>query len=956
MVIVSWNVNGLISWVDSQSYLPIIDLAPDVFCVQEIKTKRHISALDGYYHYWNPCERDGYHGTLTATREEPLQVIYGTGDEDLDAEGRVLTVELRTMFIVNCYAPRAVSLERREFRRRWDEALHVFAHKLLNRGKQVVLCGDFNVVRSELDVYPENDREHYAMKGILSDERGSLESFLASGFVDMYRYLCLGQDTCYTWWSARKNKRSDNRGWRLDYFFVSSFAVEQGCIKQMRHLTNIHGSDHAPILLELDVNFTDEEFAFEWEQTDWEEAEKALEYYQTRISFAARGKDLPYLLQLEHKMTHDLQIRKLAVRKVAQRTNTPGIDGVRWVTSADKMKAAKALNQGPYKAKPLRQIILVDKGSGKERHIGILSMYDRAMHTLYSFYLSPIMEYESEHRSFGFRIGRSAFDVNENIKDILTIPNPPEFVVRGDIKAFYASIQHSWLMKNIPMNKTILKEILGAGHVFAGEHHEDNSLGISEGSALSPVLSNMVLNGLQRYIWIELHEWDKIEKDLANGCMIRYVDDVLFTVRSESDGKRLLKILQKFLEERGLVLSPTKTYIVPIRTGFTFLSRRYWKERGILHVTPSDEAVSRFIGELEDIVSRGKRKSQRELIRHLNRTLKGWATYHRITEAEKAFHKVDAALQALLLKAACEKHPKQSQKKVIEKYWYRAKDGHHVYALPDDKSVRLIELKHTMLINYNPINAEKNPYLDASYFESRNHAKAIQHVTAPYRPIWTRQDGKCFFCARPILPDQPKTLVQIDNRRPASLQNSAYVHTMCQQNEIEYVGCMDDPYGLRPFDILNILEEVYRIGRNKKHHKIGYLKEKWRPGDTKWTHIMLKRYFAICIQPRITLSFQQIENIEGRKLHPSARIKASYWSESGKHYKSIADAWKSEGYKLAKLDLKNERVTWTLLRPEELLHVPDELMRQKLPDDAVFELEQHFEYIIKKYGLRMENE
>ena len=675
MKIISWNINGLISFIESQSYRAIEDLEPDVVCFQETRTKRRLTALSNYCHYWNPCERDGLHGTMIATKTEPLKVIYGLGVAELDDEGRVLTVELPTLFVVNCYAPRAVSLERHDFRLKWDNALRSFVKNLMNRGKEIVLCGDFNVLRENVDIYPENDREHYAMQGMISDERSNIEKLLEIGFVDAFRYKYPNKKHSYTFWSNRKHKREENRGWRLDYFFVSKRAKE--AINGVQHLTEIQGSDHAPILLDLDVLFTDDELVEEWKQTDWILAEKILEQHQQALTRAMIGRNFDKIAKIQTALVNHPLIKRLAVRQVGERTNTAGVDNVRWYTAADKMRVAKRLNKKPYKASPMRQIILVDKGSGKQRSIGILTMYDRAMHKLYSYALAPLMEATSEQRSFGFRRGRSSFDLHEEIKKRLTAPNAPEYIVRGDIKAFYATVQHDWFMKHIIMDKEILQEFLSAGHVFAGELFPTNGLGISEGSNIAPILSNIILNGLQKHIYNALGNLRT--KDFDNGRMVRYVDDVIFTVRSEYDGKKVIAAMESFLLERGLTLSTEKTFIKHVSQKFNFLGRTYWKEDDILYTTPSDEAVGKFISELEQTIIRSNNKSQRELIRILNRKLKGWAGYHRITDALDAFRKIDVALHGLLLKAAFEKHPRMSHEKVIKKYWYKDTDGRYIF-------------------------------------------------------------------------------------------------------------------------------------------------------------------------------------------------------------------------------------------------------------------------------------
>ena len=118
------------------------------------------------------------------------------------------------------------------------------------------------------------------------------------------------------------------------------------------------------------------------------------------------------------------------------------------------------------------------------------------------------------------------------------------FIVRSNSKAFYATIQHDWLVKNIPMDKEILKEFLRAGHIFAGELFPSNGMGMSEGSSLSPIISNIILNGLQKFIYNALGSFQT--KDFENGRMIRYVDDVIFTVRDENFGKKVIIGLENF--------------------------------------------------------------------------------------------------------------------------------------------------------------------------------------------------------------------------------------------------------------------------------------------------------------------------------------------------------------------------------------------------------------------------
>ena len=249
MHIVSWNLNGLLSCLKHNSFAQLEALQPDIICCQEIRTNQRPHILDGYEHYWHPSERGGYSGTLIMTRQPPKRVIYGFTDSWVDTEGRVLTAEYPGFILVNLYIPNSSkSLRRGKFRLDWEDEM--IQHLYDERGKRaVIVCGDFNAPRLAIDVYPENLREQEAQRGYLSDERASLETMLEVGFVDAFRHLYPDREGAYTWWSNRLNKRLENRGWRLDYFFVDEDIAHR--IVDVRHHTEIVGSDHCPIELEI---------------------------------------------------------------------------------------------------------------------------------------------------------------------------------------------------------------------------------------------------------------------------------------------------------------------------------------------------------------------------------------------------------------------------------------------------------------------------------------------------------------------------------------------------------------------------------------------------------------------------------------------------------------------------------------------------------------------------------
>ena len=690
----------------------------------------------------------------------------------------------------------------------------------------------------------------------------------------------------------------------------------------------------------MSIDMPDELLAQMWDGMDWSAAEEKLATLQERLTIAAYRKNDKEIEDIQKRIVRDVEIKCLAVRHVVNSTASPGVDKIKWRTSAEKMRAAISLTSKDYHASPMRQILITAKNTGKERRPRIPTYYDRAMNVLYGYSLIPVTEAMAERKSFAFRPGRSTQDAHAYVLEALKGNDAPEYVVCGDIKAYYSHIQHSWLLKNVPMDKRVLSEFLNAGIVFAGKLFPAQDEGISEGSNISPYLGNFVLDGLQKYIFDGLHGTSSPE-DYANGNLIRFADDILVTVRSPEDAQAVVELLKIFLDERGLTLSEDKTKVCKITDGFTFLSRSYIKKNGLVYSKPSDKAVERFIDDLKTTIQ-SNRKSQRDLILLLNRKLKGWAGYHRYTDATDAFRRVDAAVQSALLEAAIDKHPRMPLAKVKAKYWYRESDGRHCYALPDDKSVRVVRLADTLLLTHNRIKTNANPYVDRDYTESRTHEREIQNVTGAYRAIWERQNGVCYYCGRAILPDHPRTTVQLNLHRPPSVRNSAYVHKMCVANEFEVVQTMEDISVLRPYDVYSILEGIASGQRLRR------VKKEIRPD---WKHIKLKEFFSKAIAASVTLTFEMIEEIEGQALPASARKNRDWWYPRS-NCNQIAEAWITEGYYMHALDLNKGKVT---LRREEdgvsKLIIPKVLTSGKLPDNAVYELETHMEYIINKYGL-----
>ena len=251
MKLISWNVNGLRACI-GKGFLDFCALADaDVYCLQETKLQAGQLELDlpGYHQYWNYADKKGYSGTAIFTKEEPLSVTYGFGDDLHRHEGRVITAEYPDFYLVCCYTPNAQDgLKRIDYRMLWEDDFREYLRELDGK-KPVVLCGDLNVAHQDIDL--KNPGPNRGNAGFSDQERGKMTELLEAGFVDTFRYLYPDKTGAYSWWSYRFNARKNNAGWRIDYFIVSRRLAEK--IAGADIYSEIQGSDHCPVALTLAV-------------------------------------------------------------------------------------------------------------------------------------------------------------------------------------------------------------------------------------------------------------------------------------------------------------------------------------------------------------------------------------------------------------------------------------------------------------------------------------------------------------------------------------------------------------------------------------------------------------------------------------------------------------------------------------------------------------------------------
>ena len=371
--------------------------------------------------------------------------------------------------------------------------------------------------------------------------------------------------------------------------------------------------------------------AGKWGKIDWNHARRQIRRLQIRIAKAVKEKRWNKAKALQYLLTRSFHAKLLAVKRVTSNKGkkTPGVDGVIWKTAKAKWQAVRSLSRRNYQPKPLRRIY-IPKKNGRKRPLSIPCMYDRAMQALYKLALAPVAETTADGNSYGFREGRSCADAMAAAFNALSKPNSAPWVLEADITGCYDNICQNWMLTNMPMDRQVLRKWLKAGYIEDGILYPSYK-GTPQGGIISPTLANMTLDGLERIIRKAVRRRNRVN-------FIRYADDFIVTCKSRRLLEQVIRpVIEKFLAERGLSLSPEKTAITHVTDGFTFLGQTYRKTGNVLHITPANEGVLALKRKVGTLIRKHVSAPMPILVKKLNETLRGWGNYHRHVVAWETF-------------------------------------------------------------------------------------------------------------------------------------------------------------------------------------------------------------------------------------------------------------------------------------------------------------------------------
>jgi RNA-directed DNA polymerase len=535
-----------------------------------------------------------------------------------------------------------------------------------------------------------------------------------------------------------------------------------------------------------------------WHTINWSKAHQQVRRLQTRIVKATQQGKWGKVKALQHLLTHSFSAKALAVKRVGENTGqrTPGVDGERWSTPQKKIAAVQSLQQRGYQPKPQKRVF-IPKANGKKRPLGILTLKDRAMQTLYLLALDPVAETLADPHSYGFRKERSCADAIERCFKIFSAKDAARYVLEGDIEACYDEISHQWLETHIPINKTRLHQWLKAGFIYRKKLFPTTK-GTVQGGPISPVLANQTLDGLE-------HKLTEHFPPTATkkGCyrykvhLVRFADDFIISGSSlELLEKEVKPVVEAFLQERGLKLSQEKTKLTTIEEGFDFLGQNIRKyPNGKLLIKPAKAKVKAFLTKVRRLIKNNSSISAGKLILKLNPVIKGWANYHRHAVSKKTFSKINHAIFRALWRWVKRRHSHKHWRWRKHRYYKSVGLRNWVFFGKIEgkegqvQEVELFDIASITIKRHLQVKSEANPYDPAfeEYFDQRLGLKWLDSTLYNRRKLirlWREQQGICPICQEKITKESGWNLHHVIfrvNGGSDKLNNLLLLHPNCHR-------------------------------------------------------------------------------------------------------------------------------------------------------------------------------
>jgi RNA-directed DNA polymerase len=445
-------------------------------------------------------------------------------------------------------------------------------------------------------------------------------------------------------------------------------------------------------------------------------------------------------------------------------------------------------------------------------------MKDRAMQALYLLALEPIAETLGDLNSYGFRPERCTADAMARCFTLLSKSNGPEWVLEGDIKGCFDNISHTWVLNNIPTDKVILLKWLKAGFIEQKRLFSTET-GTPQGGIISPVLANMVLDGLERQL--AKHFPKQTQKRIPNPTgtgksirvavpskqvhLIRYADDFVITCTSREVLENNIKpLVVEFLAARGLELSQEKTKITHIDDGYDFLGWNFRKYKGKLLIKPSKANIRRLLEKIREVIKVNATAKQANLINVLNPIIYGWGNYHKGVVAGEIFSQVDHEIWKALWRWARRRHPNKGKRWIKGRYFHFINGRDWTFCTFGKKGSNeakiigfLSRIKSQRHIKIKSVANPFDPAWETYFEELRSHKmrKSISGIR-DLLVLWRRQMGTCPICGLKIYVDCEWVIHHIQPRSKGGSDkspNRMMLHNNCHRQYHSQFGLETGP-------------------------------------------------------------------------------------------------------------------------------------------------------------------
>lgn len=525
-----------------------------------------------------------------------------------------------------------------------------------------------------------------------------------------------------------------------------------------------------------------------WHAINWQEVNKKVNNLRRRIYRASANGNMKLVRSLQKLMLKSRSNKLLAIRRVTQINRgrrSPGIDKI--VVNTDKERnllMEKLANNNLSSVKPIKRVY-IPKRKGKSRPLGLPIILDRCMQAVVKSALEPYWEAKFEGSSYGFRPGRSTHDAIQKISSIVRPGTTRNWILDADIKGAFDNIDHNFLLKiigNFPARNWI-KAWLKSG-VMEEYQFTKTTVGTPQGGVISPLLLNTALHGMEDILNITYDKYDHLHPK-SEYALVKYADDFIVCTKSESSCIKAKKIINDWLNIRGLTLSEEKTKILHINEGFDFLGfniRQYNTKstrRGVtLLVKPSKDTIKSFKKRMMIEWKRSFSWEIDRIIENLNPRIMGWCSYFNKVIAKRTFIQLDRWMWIRQARFACRRHPNKYWWWLKEKYWGRIKARNDNWVFMDkSKDLYLWKLQWTTIKRHILVKGKAspdNPELK-EYWQKRQASKP-KYFFKTRQILWRRQEGKCPVCLDSI--DNGEN-VQVHHKKPTRCGGTDHINNLC---------------------------------------------------------------------------------------------------------------------------------------------------------------------------------